>query len=114
MHIGLIGGIGPAATEFYYRNLVRGHVTAGRAMELTIVHADIRNLVRNMTDDAPDKQAEIFLRLTRRLQAAGAEAVAGTSIAGHFWIGGFERVSPVPGSNQISEIVAVLVNDGVA
>ena len=113
MHIGLIGGIGPAATEFYYRNLVRGHVAAGRAMELTIVHADIRNLVRNMTDDAPDKQAEIFLRLTRRLQAAGAEAVAVTSIAGHFCIQELERLSPLPVINAIPEIEAELVNRGL-
>jgi aspartate racemase len=35
MHIGLIGGIGPAATEFYYRHLVRAHASAGRWMELT-------------------------------------------------------------------------------
>src|SRR5215475_549687 len=104
MHIGLIGGIGPAATEFYYRNLVRGHVSAGRAMELTIVHADIRDLVQNMTDDAPDKQAEIFLRLARRLQAAGAEAVAGTSIAGHFCVRELEALSPLPVVSAIPEI----------
>src|SRR5215510_2868091 len=113
MHIGLIGGIGPAATEFYYRNLAHGHVAAGHALELTIVHADIRDLVRNMTDDAPDKQAEIFLRLTQRLQAAGAKAVAVTSIAGHFCIQELERLSPLPVINTIPEIEAALVNLGL-
>jgi len=113
MHIGLIGGIGPAATEFYYRNLAHGHVAAGHALELTIVHADIRDLVRNMTDDAPDKQAEIFLRLTQRLQAARAEAVAVTSIAGHFCIQELERLSPLPVINAIPEIEAALVNRGL-
>src|SRR5499426_1778972 len=101
MHIGLIGGIGPAATEFYYRNLVRAHDAAGRAMELTIVHAEVRDLIRNMNDGAPDKQAEIFLRLTRRLQAAGAEAVAVTSIAGHFCVRKLEALSPLPVINAI-------------
>lgn len=113
MHIGLIGGIGPAATEFYYRNLVRAHVAAGRALELTIVHADMRDLVQNMSDDAPDKQAEIFLRLARRLQAAGAEAVAVTSIAGHFCIHELEMLSPLPVINAIPEIEAALVNRGL-
>src|SRR5262245_12927378 len=113
MHIGLIGGIGPAATEFYYRNLVRAHVAAGRGLELTIVHADIRDLVQNMNDGAPDKQAEIFLRLTQRLQAAGAEAVAVTSIAGHFCIREFEALSPLPVINAIPEIEAALVNRGL-
>jgi len=113
MHIGLIGGIGPAATEFYYRNLVRAHVDANRALELTILHADIRDLVQNMSDGAPDKQAEIFLRLTRRLQGAGAEAVAVTSIAGHFCIRELEALSPAPVVNAIPEIEAALVNRGL-
>ena len=101
MHIGLIGGIGPAATEFYYRNLVRAHVDAGSVLDLTIVHADMRDLVQNISDNAPDKQAEIFLRLTRRLQAAGAEAVAVTSIAGHFCLRELEALSPLPVINAI-------------
>jgi len=113
MHIGLIGGIGPAATEFYYRNLVRGHSAANRVLELTIVHADVRDLIRNMNDGAPDKQAEIFLRLTRRLQAAGAEAVAVTSIAGHFCVRELEALSPLPVINAIPEIEAELVNRGL-
>jgi len=113
MHIGLIGGIGPAATEFYYRNLVRAHDTAGRALELTIVHSDVRDLIHNMNDGAPDKQAEIFLRLTRRLLAAGAEAVAVTSIAGHFCIRELEALSPLPVINAIPEIESALVNRGL-
>jgi len=113
MHIGLIGGIGPAATEFYYRNLVRAHAAANCALDLTIVHADMRDLVQNMSDGATDKQAEIFLRLTRRLQAAGAEAVAVTSIAGHFCIRELEALSPLPVINAIPEIESALVNHGL-
>src|SRR5262245_35593613 len=113
MHIGLIGGIGPAATEFYYRNIARAHVAAGRAMELTIVHADTRELLQNMSDNAPEKQAEVFLRFTRRLQAAGAEAVAVTSMAGHFCIRELEALSPLPVINAIPEIEAELVNRGL-
>jgi aspartate racemase len=113
MHIGLIGGIGPAATEFYYRNLVRAHAAANCVLELTIVQAHIRDLVQNMSDGVPDKQAEIFLRLTRRLQAAGAEVVAVTSIAGHFCIRELEALSPLPVINAIPEIEAALVNRGL-
>ena len=113
MHIGLIGGIGPAATEFYYRNLVRAHAAANRVLELTIVQADIRDLVQNMSDGAPDKQAEIFLRLAQRLQAAGADVVAVTSIAGHFCIRELEALSPLPVINAIPAIEAALVNRGL-
>jgi aspartate racemase len=113
MHIGLIGGIGPAATEFYYRNLVRAHASAGRVMDLTIVHADVRDLIQNMTDDTPDKQARIFLRLVQRLHAAGAEAAAVTSMAGHFCIGELQRLSPLPVINAIPEVEAELVGRGL-
>jgi aspartate racemase len=40
MHIGLIGGIGPAATDFYYRRLISTFASKKAALELTIVHAD--------------------------------------------------------------------------
>ncbi len=42
MHIGLIGGIGPAATDFYYRGLIDRHAAAGIPLDCTIAHADAR------------------------------------------------------------------------
>jgi aspartate racemase len=96
MHLGLIGGIGPAATELYYRLLARAHAAAGRRMELTIVNADARELIANMTAGARDRQAEVFAGLTRRLAAAGAEAVAITSMSGHFCAAELVPRSPLP------------------
>ncbi len=101
MHIGLIGGIGPAATEFYYRGLVKAHADAGKTMDLTIVHADTRQLLGNMTNGAAGDQAEIFLEFVRRLQAAGADAAVVTSLAGHFCIKELEAISPLPIINAI-------------
>lgn len=108
MHIGLIGGIGPAATGFYYRGLVKTHEDAGRAMELTIVHADVRDMVRNATAGNAIEQAEIFRNLAERLKGAGADAVAVTSLGGHFCISEFEAVSPLPVINAIPAIDAYL------
>lgn len=104
MHIGLIGGIGPASTEFYYRGLVKAHAAADRKMELTIVHADVRDLLGNLAKGAAPEQSEIFLRYVLRLQAAGADAVAVTSLAGHFCIEELEAISPLPIVNAIPEI----------
>ena len=50
MHIGLIGGIGPAATEFYYRGLIERHAAAGTKLELTIAHADVREMGKNLVN----------------------------------------------------------------
>ncbi len=45
MHIGLIGGIGPGATDFYYRRLISTFAQKNVALE--IVHADIPTLLRH-------------------------------------------------------------------
>jgi aspartate/glutamate racemase len=44
MHIGLIGGIGPAATDFYSRRLMSRLANKGVPLGLTIVHADTPTL----------------------------------------------------------------------
>ncbi len=96
MHVGLIGGIGPAATDLYYRGLIDAMKAAGAPLDLTIVHADAPTLVRNFEARAPQPQAEIFLKLTERLVKAGAQAVAITSIGGHFCINEFRKICPLP------------------
>jgi aspartate racemase len=108
MHIGLIGGIGPAATEHYYRGLVERHAASGIPLELTIAHADVRELSRNLANHDARKQADVFLRLVRRLEAAGAGAVAVTSMGGHFCIAELEAVSPLPILNAIPEVDAAI------
>ncbi|HMV82237.1 MAG TPA: aspartate/glutamate racemase family protein [Blastocatellia bacterium] len=113
MHLGLIGGIGPAATVFYYRRLAQAHNAAQHPMELTLVHAQVSELLQNMTGNAPDRQAQTYVRLTQRLQAAGAEVVAITSMAGHFCIREFEPLSPLPIINAIPELAAELTRRGL-
>lgn len=86
MHIGLIGGIGPAATDFYYRGLIDTLRSTGDILDATIVHADSTVMMNNLLKDDRAAQADIFLRLIERLKAAGAELCAVTSIGGHFCI----------------------------
>jgi len=106
MHIGLIGGIGPAATEFYYRGLIDRHATSDTSLDLTIVHADVREMARNLTNGDAQKQADTFAALVRRLAAAGAQAAAVTSMGGHFCIRELEAISPLPMLNAIPEVAA--------
>ena len=101
MHIGLIGGIGPAATEFFYRGLVNACAAAERIMDFTIVHSDARQLVKNLSAGDQAAQAQVSLPLVERLQAAGAEAVAVTSMGVHFCVTALKSVSPMPVLNVI-------------
>jgi aspartate racemase len=108
LHIGLIGGIGPAATDYYYRGLIEGCAAAGRRLDLTIAHADARELVANLAQHRRQAQAAAFLPLVRRLQAAGAQAVAVTSMGGHFCVGELEAQSRLPIVNLLPALDAAI------
>jgi aspartate racemase len=113
MQIGLIGGIGPAATDFYYRSLISAFAAAGTPLELTIVHADTPTLLANLSSNDTQAQIDIYKRLTDRLRTAGAASVAVTSIAGHFCIDGFKEVSPLPVVDMIAEVGAAVRKRGL-
>ena len=112
MHIGLIGGIGPAATDHYYRNLIKAFEGRPGDLDVTIAHADSPTLIENLTKADPAAQAAIFERLTHRLKAAGAQCVAVTSIGGHFCIEEFKAVSPLPVINLLSSVAKALAEAG--
>ena len=103
MHIGLIGGIGPAATDYYYQTIIKAYQSAGSELELTMVHTGSRTLLRNVSANQVDAQVEIYQRLSERLVAAGADCVVVTSIAGHFCIEPFKKTSPLPVIDMIEE-----------
>ena len=113
MHVGLIGGIGPAATEYYYRGIVDRHRVSSTSPELTIVHADVRELVRNAANDDAASQAAVFARLAQRLAAAGADAIAITSMGGHFCVHEFAAISPLPVLNAIPAVDAAIRQRGL-
>jgi aspartate racemase len=113
MHIGLIGGIGPAATDFYYRGLIDRHVAAGLPLECTIAHADVREMSRNLTDGTPARQAAIFAGLIERMKKAGAEIAAVTSMGGHFCIDELLPISPLPLVHGIHAVDAAIKRSGL-
>jgi aspartate racemase len=84
MHVGLIGGIGPAATIVYYQRLSGLMRARGARLDLTIVQADVDDLIRNNLADDREAQAAIYAGLIDRLKAGGADCAAITSLGGHF------------------------------
>ncbi len=112
MHIGLIGGIGLAATDLYYRGLNDAMKRRKLEFDLTIAHAHASTLVQNFEARRPEAQADIFVDLTERLATAGADFVAITSIGGHFCIEQFRPRSTLPVVNLIEEMNAHLKTQG--
>ncbi len=113
MHIGLIGGIGPAATDFYHRGLIERHHASNIPLDLTIAYANVRDMSRNMGDGRPDRQAEIFARLIGHLKGAGAQTAAVTSMGGHFCIKELEAISPLPLINGLDPVDAAINQRGL-
>ena len=67
MHIGRIAGICPAATDYYYRQLIAAAASAGKDLELTMTHADTPTLLRHQAEGNARAQVDIDRRLTERM-----------------------------------------------
>lgn len=114
MHVGLIGGIGPAATVVYYQRLSRLVRQAGGRLDLTIVNADVRDLIENNLADRREAQAAIYAKLIGRLKAAGAECAAITSLGGHFCFAETVRLSVLPLVSAVAPLDAHFVSRGLS
>lgn len=114
MHIGLIGGIGVAATVVYYQRLTAAVAARGAGkLALTIVHGDIQELIRNNLADRRAEQARAFLPLVERLKAAGCDCAAITSLGGHFCFDELAALSPVPLVSGVAPLDACFAGRGI-
>lgn len=113
MHIGLIGGIGPAATLVYYQRLCAAMADRGARLELTLVQADIHELIANNLADRREDQAVIYAGLIDRLKAAGAGCAAITSIGGHFCFEETLALSSLPLVSAVEPLDDFFVSEGI-
>jgi aspartate racemase len=113
MHIGLIGGIGPAATVAYYQRLCTRMRQLEAPLELTIVQADVFTLIRNNLADLRDEQAAIYAALIERLKAAGADCAAITSLGGHFCFEETARLSVLPLVSAVAPLDDFFASEGL-
>lgn len=113
MHIGLIGGIGSAATVVYYQRLCAAMAERGARLELTLVQADIHELIANNLADRREAQAVIYAGLIDRLKAAGAECAAITSIGGHFCFGETLARSSLPLVSAVEPLDDFFAAEGI-
>lgn len=114
MHIGLIGGIGVAATIVYYQRLTKAVAARGAGrFDLTIAHGDIQELIRNNLADRREEQAAAFLPLVERLARAGCDCVALTSLGAHFCFAELEARSPVPLVSGVAPLDDDFVSRGI-
>jgi aspartate racemase len=113
MHIGLIGGIGPAATIAYYQRLCARMRQLDAPLELTIVQADIQTLIRNNLADQRADQAAIYAALIDRLKAAGAACAAITSLGGHFCFDETAKIAALPLVSGVAPLDNYFASQGI-
>jgi aspartate racemase len=113
MHIGLIGGIGPAATVVYYERLCSAMAKRNARLDLTIVQADIHELIANNLADRREAQAKIYAGLIDRLKAAGADCAAITSLGGHFCYDETVARSSLPLVSAVAPLDAYFAAEGL-
>lgn len=113
MHIGLIGGIGVAATVVYYQRLTAEMARRNAPLELTIVHADVQELIRNNLADNRAEQAAIYARLIDRLKGAGCDCAAITSLGGHFCFDETVPLSSLPLVSAVAPLDDYFAEEGL-
>lgn len=114
MHIGLIGGIGVAATVVYYQRLTAAAAARGvPRLDLTIVHGEIHELIRNNLADRKAEQAQAFLPLVTRLKDAGCDCAALSSLGAHFCFDELAALSPLPLVSAVTPLDAYFVEQGI-
>ena len=113
MHVGLIGGIGPAATIVYYDAISRLCIDAGFPLRMTIDNANSRELVANMEAGRRERQAATFAKHVDKLRAAGCETVAIISMGAHFCIDELVTISSLPLISAIPVLDSFLASEGL-
>jgi aspartate racemase len=114
LHLGLIGGIGAAATVVYYQRLCAEMARRALPLELTIVQADIQTLIRNNLADRRAEQAQVYAPLLHRLRAAGCDCAAITSLGGHFCFDETVALSPLPLVSAVRPLDAFFAAEGIS
>lgn len=104
MHIGLIGGIGPAATTIYYARLVEAFRTAQVTLQVTISHSGIETLAENARANDRQAQAKVFQKHLQSLAGAGCDVALVTALTGHFCYDETKALSPIELLNGVELI----------
>jgi aspartate racemase len=106
--LGLVGGLGPGATVYYYRGLLAAHEAAGRAARLLIAHADVSRVRGFVESNDRAGLARYLAGFVSSLAAGGAEITAIVAITPHICAAELTAISPLPLIDIVSEVAAVI------
>jgi aspartate racemase len=94
--IGLVGGLGPATTIYYYDALLHAHAELGVKPEIVVVHADVTYVLGLVRDGDILGLARYLAGFVERLGAAGATLAAVAAVTPHICAPALQELSPLP------------------
>jgi aspartate racemase len=114
--LGILGGLGPAASVYFYR-LITEHTRALRDQEhLDIVlmsKASIPDRTDFIIGKSPDSPLPAMIDGVRAIIGAGADLIAIPCNTAHYFYDEIQKISSVPVLNIVKETVRLAKNAGV-
>jgi aspartate racemase len=111
--LGLIGGLGPGATVYYYRGLLAAHDAQARVPRMLIAHADVNRVMTAAGAKDFTGLADYLAGLIGDMKAGGAEVTAIVALTPHICVPQLAPISPLPLIDMVSEVAAEISARGL-
>jgi len=102
--LGLIGGLGPGATVYYYRGLLAAHAAQGRVARMLIAHADVDRGRPLAEANKLDELARYLAGFIDSTVAGGAEMAAIVAVTPHICTAQLLPLLRVPLIDMVEEV----------
>ena len=114
--LGILGGLGPAASVYFYQ-LITEHTKALRDQDhldiVLISKASIPDRTEFILGKSPSSPLPSMVEGVRALAGAGADLITVPCNTAHYFYNEIEKISPVPVLNIVKETVRLAKNAGV-
>ncbi len=102
--LGLIGGLGPGATVYYYRGLLAAHAAQGRVARMLIAHADVDHGRPLAEANKLDELARYLAGFIDSTAAGGAEMAAIVAVTPHICAAQLLPLLRIPLIDMVAEV----------
>jgi aspartate racemase len=112
-HLGLVGGLGPNATVYYYNGLIAAHKAQGRVARMLIAHADVDHGRPLAEAGKLDELARYLNGFIDELAAGGAEMAAIVAVTPHICSAQLAPLLKIPLIDMVSTVAAAIQARGL-
>ena len=114
--LGILGGLGPAASVYFYQLITRHTEALCDQDHLDIIlisKASIPDRTEYILGTSKDSPLPAMMGGVQKLTEAGAQIIAIPCNTAHYFYDEIERISPVPVLNIVKETVSLAQNAGI-